>query len=231
MPDTPNPEREGRILDAASRLIAHYGYDKTTMSDIAGAAGVSKGALYLHWKSKDALFEALILYESGRVLDDLIRQIDAAAELTSIFSIFGLALQVTTRNPLIHALVTKDARVLGDFTRKLDSAFMADANLFRLEFVRHLQAARVIRDDLSAELIAHFMAIVRYGYLTIGEVVPAAQQPPIDAVGEALALLLDTALRPVEGGDPEAARQIIVQALAAMRPMLEQMKTKGSTSA
>jgi len=228
MADTPNPEREIRILEAASKMIAHYGYDKTTMSDIAEAAGVSKGALYLHWKSKDALFEALILYESGRVLDDLIHLIDTEPELTSIFSIFGLALKVTTRNPLMQALVTKDSRVLGDYTRKLDNAFVADANLFRLEFVRHLQAARVVRADLSAEVIAHFMAIVRYGYLTIGEVVPVAQQPPIDAVSTALALLLDTALRPADGGDPEAAKQIIVQALANMRPMLEKMKAKGS---
>jgi len=128
MADTPNPEREIRILEAASKMIAHYGYDKTTMSDIAEAAGVSKGALYLHWKSKDALFEALILHESGRVLDDLIHMIDTEPELTSIFSIFGLALKVTTRNPLMQALVTKDSRVLGDYTRKLDSAFVADAN-------------------------------------------------------------------------------------------------------
>jgi len=87
-----------------------------------------------------------------------------------------------------------------------------------------------VRADLSAEVIAHFMAIVRYGYLTIGEVVPVAQQPPLDVVSTALALLLDTALRPADGGDPEAAKQVIVQALANMRPMLEKMKTKGNRS-
>ena len=58
-------EREQRILDAASRLIAHYGYDKTTVSDVAREAGVSKGAIYLHWKSKTALFEALLFRETG----------------------------------------------------------------------------------------------------------------------------------------------------------------------
>ena len=48
-----NVERERRILDAAVRLIAHYGYDKTTVGDIAHEAGVSKGAVYLHWPGKD----------------------------------------------------------------------------------------------------------------------------------------------------------------------------------
>ena len=58
-----NPEREQRILDAAADLFVHYGYDKTTVSDIARAAGVSKGAIYLHFESKDTLFEALLMRE------------------------------------------------------------------------------------------------------------------------------------------------------------------------
>jgi TetR/AcrR family acrAB operon transcriptional repressor len=231
MADAPNPQREARILDAAARLIAHYGYDKTTMSEIAEAAGVSKGALYLHWKSKEALFQALILHESGRVLDDLLTQIESQPELSSVFGLFRLALQVTARNPLMHALVTKDARVLGDFVRNLDNATGMDANMFRLEFVRHLQAARVVRSDLSAEVIAHVMAIVRYGYLTIGEVIPPAQQPPLDAVGDAITLMLDTALRPPDGGDPAAARAIITAAIANMRPLLEKLMAKGKGTA
>ena len=35
MADNDNQERANRILDAASKLIVHYGYDKTTVSDIA----------------------------------------------------------------------------------------------------------------------------------------------------------------------------------------------------
>ncbi|MBN8620470.1 MAG: helix-turn-helix transcriptional regulator, partial [Anaerolineae bacterium] len=73
MPDNnPNIERENRILDAAARLITHYGFDKTTVSDIAEAAGISKGAVYLHYKSKEALFEALIIRESETILEDML---------------------------------------------------------------------------------------------------------------------------------------------------------------
>ena len=56
-------EREHRILHVASELIVHYGFDKTTVSDIAREAGISKGAIYLHFDSKDALFEALLIRE------------------------------------------------------------------------------------------------------------------------------------------------------------------------
>ena len=43
MAKSDNKEREQRILDAAAELFVHYGYDKTTVSDIARQAGVSKG--------------------------------------------------------------------------------------------------------------------------------------------------------------------------------------------
>ena len=63
MPKSDNEQREQRILDAALDLFVHYGYDKTTVSDIAHEAGVSKGAIYLHFESKDDLFEALLIRE------------------------------------------------------------------------------------------------------------------------------------------------------------------------
>lgn len=44
--------RRGRLLDATARLVARYGYDKTSVEEIAREAGVSKGAVYLHWPSK-----------------------------------------------------------------------------------------------------------------------------------------------------------------------------------
>lgn len=45
-----------QVLDAASRLFLHYGFKKTTMDEIAGRVGISKGALYLHFKSKEEIF-------------------------------------------------------------------------------------------------------------------------------------------------------------------------------
>lgn len=49
----------GRILDAARALFADRGYDDTTVGDLLDAAGISKGALYHHFDSKDAVAETL----------------------------------------------------------------------------------------------------------------------------------------------------------------------------
>ncbi len=59
MSRTPDPDRVSHILQAARALFAQQGFEATRMDDIAAAAGVSKGALYLHFKNKDALVIAL----------------------------------------------------------------------------------------------------------------------------------------------------------------------------
>lgn len=48
------------LLAAAERVIAEHGYDAGSLAAIAEAAGVSKGALYHHFQSKDELLLALL---------------------------------------------------------------------------------------------------------------------------------------------------------------------------
>ena len=45
--------------DAATALILRWGYNKTTIDDIARQAGVGKGTVYLHWNTREELFATL----------------------------------------------------------------------------------------------------------------------------------------------------------------------------
>ena len=54
---TPVPQR---LLAAATRLFAERGYDRTSVQEIVEAAGVTKGALYHYFGSKDDLFMAAL---------------------------------------------------------------------------------------------------------------------------------------------------------------------------
>ncbi|MDZ4053502.1 MAG: helix-turn-helix domain-containing protein [Phenylobacterium sp.] len=47
------------ILDAAQELFAAFGFRRTAMDDIARAAGVAKGTLYLYFDGKEAVFRAM----------------------------------------------------------------------------------------------------------------------------------------------------------------------------
>jgi AcrR family transcriptional regulator len=56
----PRPRRAA-ILDAALRVFSRYGFKKTSMDDLARAAGLSRQGLYLHFATKEALFKEAVV--------------------------------------------------------------------------------------------------------------------------------------------------------------------------
>jgi AcrR family transcriptional regulator len=60
MPQQRAEETRGRILDAAVKRFAIAGYDGASVDDICTEAGVSKGAFYHHFPTKQAIFLALM---------------------------------------------------------------------------------------------------------------------------------------------------------------------------
>jgi AcrR family transcriptional regulator len=61
-----------RIIEAATGLFTQKGYNGTTMDDIAEVLGVSKGAIYQYFKSKQQLFfdvmESILVYQKDEVM-------------------------------------------------------------------------------------------------------------------------------------------------------------------
>ena len=77
MPRIPT-DTKGRILKAAGSLYSHHGCDGTTLDDILTSSGITKGAFYHYFKSKDDLCLALL----DKVIDEyqqLAESIDPAA--------------------------------------------------------------------------------------------------------------------------------------------------------
>lgn len=52
-------QKRHRVLDTALEVFAQYGFRRTTMSDIASAAGISRPALYLMFENKEDLFRGV----------------------------------------------------------------------------------------------------------------------------------------------------------------------------
>jgi len=72
----PSPRRKGeltaeRILDAAENLFAIHGYAGTTLRDVATAVGLRSPSLYNHFRSKEALYAAVLERGIGPLLATL----------------------------------------------------------------------------------------------------------------------------------------------------------------
>ena len=223
--NTPNPERQQRILVAAAKLIAHYGYDKTTVSDIANEAGISKGAVYLHYKSKTELFDSLVIYEGMKMLDVLVQRVEADPDAGSIFDLYQYAMVATYSSPLILALIRRDSRVLGDMARRMkDMPIAVDGNFIRHELVEQLQAANVIRRDLDPNIVSYVLALIKSGFLIVSDFLPAEEVPPLDEVGKTLGQLLERGLAPEGGGDKKAGKAALERMLHLTRDVMQKYK-------
>lgn len=210
-------EREQRILDAASDLIVHYGYDKTTVSDIARAAGVSKGAIYLHFDSKNDLFEALLLRETARYAETWLQRIEADPDGGTMGGVYRNILHAINENAFMQAIFKQDTRVIGSYIRKPDNVLVHGRTNMRGEFLEMMQAAGVVRDDIDPTIYAHIMDMFSYALVSIGDVKPDADIPPMDDVINAIADMMDRALSPDGGADSEAGKAVIRQLMHAYR--------------
>src|SRR3982074_2269723 len=52
-----------QIVEGARQVFLAQGFDAASMGEIARVAGVSKGTLYVYFKSKEELFEAIVRQE------------------------------------------------------------------------------------------------------------------------------------------------------------------------
>lgn len=80
-------ETRARLLEAALELMAERGVEGVAINEITEAADVGFGSFYNHFKSKEAIYDALIdsvFEEFGQALDRLSRQIADPAEYISV---------------------------------------------------------------------------------------------------------------------------------------------------
>jgi AcrR family transcriptional regulator len=66
--------RRQQILDAARSCFSRYGYEGATVRRLEQATGLSRGAIFHHFRDKDALFFALAEQDAQRMVDIVVEQ-------------------------------------------------------------------------------------------------------------------------------------------------------------
>ena len=102
------------VLGAAETLFGRRGYALTSVDDVAASAGVAKGAIYHHFRTKAELFEAVLDIVSARAVADVMRATMLATDFWSVVEIGNRAFFEACADPVTSKIVLRDGpSVLG----------------------------------------------------------------------------------------------------------------------
>lgn len=171
---TKRQERANRILDAAGELLLRWGYKKTTIDDIAKQAGVAKGTIYLHWKTREDLFFALIARERLRLGQRYLQDTREHPELATLSGLTRYSILALQNDPLLKAVFLQDTDVFGNLLQnidvsQLDVAGRVKANEMYFSFLRD---KGLIRSDMDYKKLIHMFSAVVMGFLLIDRYLP-----------------------------------------------------------
>ena len=100
-------DRKGQILNEATRLFSEYGFDKVTIKQLADACGITEPALYRHYTSKEAIYDAVLDAIEYRLSSQMfLEKLDGERDLQSLLE--GIArhvLEFFTENRDLHRLL------------------------------------------------------------------------------------------------------------------------------
>lgn len=103
-----------RLLVQGYRLFSAYGLKKTNIEELAQAAGISKGAFYNFYESKEALFMAVIEQAETRVRQELLAAIDlpGPSPRARLLAVLKKAFELFTTIPMLHFFTGSDYDLL-----------------------------------------------------------------------------------------------------------------------
>jgi AcrR family transcriptional regulator len=201
-PDSDAAGTRRRIIDAARRAFAAEGFAAATNRGIAMASGVTTGAVYHHFGSKEALYLAVYTDAHDQVYDRFLASVDGRATFLDMFdAVLDEAAKVNRRDPSL-------------------AAFIGSA---RVDRRRHQELAVVIPDD-RARRSAFFGTLVDRG-VTTGEVA-ADRAAEVAVVVDTLILGLN------DGAMDSMKRQLtaIAAIKSAIRSLVHTNRRNGRTS-
>lgn len=180
------PLTRKQILDASLRLFSEKGFARTSVRDIAQAAGITDAAIYYHFASKRDLFEALI-EERGfaAALEGLERAEVTVGPREAITGIAIAALEFIYSNRDLMKVLMLEAmaqdQVAAEEYRLLFKRWQnAEARILR-HYAEHGQLRTEAIDELATQLVLTVLGALA-DFLMKPPTVPPSDRPPADLV-------------------------------------------------
>lgn len=178
------------LLDAATELFAEQGLTGPSLDAICARAGFTRGAFYVHFKTRDDLIVAVVEQVMGGFIDAIIATGEAGADLATIVRTFGMAVK-SEAFPLPSAVQPHQIIEACMRSGKLRQAYLdqlARARERLGETVRKGQARGALRADVDPDAVAQLLLAA-----VLGVEVASELKVPFDAsaVGEMLLKALE----------------------------------------
>ena len=104
LPAPPESGKRKNIIDGARRVFRAEGFDGASMDKIAQAARVSKGTLYVYFRSKEELFQELVMVDRGEAAERVFELGDHEAEVEAVLLRLGERFMTLMTSPQHVAL-------------------------------------------------------------------------------------------------------------------------------
>ncbi|GAA2828033.1 TetR family transcriptional regulator [Kribbella solani] len=184
--------RRAQIVAAARTCVIEDGFHKTTMADVIRASGLSAGAVYGYFKSKEEIVAA-IAEDALSTVDELFDHIlDTGAPLTPLAAMEATIEHVVTIAEAPGGDVTRvGIQAWSESLRNEAIRAVAKGKYVRLrghflEIARRAQADGTLDPDVDPECVAQVMFGMIPGFilqrLIIGDVTPASYQAGLRAL-------------------------------------------------
>ena len=115
-----NNKTKNQLIFAAGEIFNQYGFKKTTMDDIAYAAGKGKSSLYYYFKNKEEVFEAVVDSEAEHLKEEIIseaKQLTKAVDKLRVYILIRMKRFVNRGN--LYAALNDDFLVTFGFIEKI----------------------------------------------------------------------------------------------------------------
>jgi AcrR family transcriptional regulator len=147
-------DRRARILEGARTAFLQFGFDRSSIADIAKGSGVSRTALYHYFPSKEEVLQALVEALHSRTHELALEALERSKNLEEALSgliaaKFGRALALMNESPNGVELVDATHRLTGPATLAADQAFQ-DLLVKALEQYGRSAEASAVADTLFA---------------------------------------------------------------------------------
>jgi AcrR family transcriptional regulator len=111
-------EKRAQILTLAKKKFERFGFNKTTVDEIARDASISKRTLYQEFENKEKILEELFMFEALSVRKAILNQINKILEPTEKLQTFiRLALKYLDQNPFIVSVLHDESGFFQPFLK------------------------------------------------------------------------------------------------------------------